>query len=158
MGYASQVRFTTTKSGFEKIKKLATQKYNELLSEAMKEGEVDTTNLKDNEVCIRVKFDDGGGSYGVIYYKELPTDYEVVRETSDGKYVMFGMDWVKWMGYNHLERKATEWACDKCGEFVRCLLVGEDGATEETEWNDEKDDGDMPYLTAYTRIDDDAWY
>lgn len=156
MGYTSQVRFMTTTKGFEKIKKLAKQKYQELLEEAMKQGEVETNNLNENEVCVRVKVDDGY-SYGQIYYKELPTDYEFRRKTADGNYIMFGMDWVKWLGYDHLERKATEWACDKCGEFVRCLMVGEDGATEEMEWNDELDDGGMPYVCAYTRIDDDAW-
>lgn len=156
MGYTSQVRFMTTTKGFEKIKKLAKERYADLLKKEMEQGEIDEKWTKDGEVCVR-KSVDGGYSYGSIYYKELPTDYEICEKTSDGKYVMFGFDWVKWLGYDHLERKATEYACDKCGEFVRCLLVGEDGATEESEWNDEKDDGGMPYVSAYTCIDDGEW-
>lgn len=151
MGYTSQVRFMTTKKGFDKIKELATKKYDELLNAEKKAGEIDEKWSRDGDVCIEKN------GFGTIYREKLPLDYEIETFADDGHYVMFGWDWVKWLGYDHLEREAYDYACDNCGEYVRCLMVGEDGMTEEHEWNNEKDEGSMPYVCAYTRIDDDAW-
>ena len=150
MGYTSEVRFMTTEKGFEKIKELATKKYNELLGNELKEGEKDEKWSRDGDVCIKKN------GLGTIYREKLPLDYEVLNKEVEG-FVMFGWNCVKWLGYDHLERKAYNYACENCGEYVRCVMVGEDGAIEEEEWNSEKDDGSMPYVCAYTRIDDDAW-
>ena len=150
MGYTSQVRFMTTTKGFKKITELVKEYYNNALQEEIKSGEIDDTWTSDEDICIKK---DG---FGVIYRRELSFDYEIFNEDVEG-YVMFGWDWVKWLGYNHLERQAYEKAFENCGEFVRCLMVGEDGAHEEHEWNSEKDDGNMPYVSVYTCIDEGSW-
>lgn len=155
MGYVSQVRYMTTKVGYDKIKKLATEKYDELLNKEIKKGKVNEKWSDDpNTICI--DYNDRG--FGQIYAAHLDTDYEIERFADEGYYVMFGWDWVKWLGYDHIERKAYDYACANCGEYVRCLMVGEDGAIEEQEWNEDVcDDAYMPYVGAYSRIDDDAW-
>lgn len=151
MGYYSQVRYMTTKEGYEKIKELAPKRYKELLDEKAKEG--DSIEQRDNgEVVIK--------EHGIncVYLKEISSDYEIVKETADGNFVMFGYDWVKWMGYDHLEHQATDWAAEQCGEPVRLLMVGENGAEEENRWGDmERVEYDLLYVGVETHIDDDDW-
>ena len=153
MGYYSQVRYTTTKEGFEKIKKLAKQHYEE---EIRKKAEGKQTEEKDGSLIVKEEYLPGK-FVSTLYNKEMPLDFEVQRLSSDGKYMMFGYDWVKWMGYDHLERKSIDWACEHCGELVRCIMVGEDGEHDEEAWNDEDDNYEMPYVGFTCSVDDDAW-
>lgn len=153
MGYYSQVRYTTTKDGFEKIKKLAKQHYEE---EIKKKVEGKQTEERGGELIVKEEYMPGK-FVSTIYNKEMPLDFEVQRLSSDGKYMMFGYDWVKWMGYDHLERKSIDWACEHCGELVRCIMVGEDGEHDEEMWNNEDDDYEMPYVGFTCSVDDDAW-
>lgn len=153
MGYYSQVRYTTTKEGFEKIKKLAKQHYEE---EIKKKTEGKQTEERDGAVVVKEEYLPGK-FVSTLYNKEMPLDFEVQRLSSDGKYMMFGYDWVKWMGYDHLERKSIDWACEHCGELVRCIMVGEDGEHDEEAWNNEDDNYEMPYVGFTCSVDDDAW-
>lgn len=153
MGYYSQVRYTTTKEGFEKIKKLAKQHYAE---EIKKKTEGKQTEERDGDLVVKEEYLPGK-FVSTLYSKEMPLDFEVVKPSGDKKYVMFGYDWVKWMGYDHLERKSIDWACEECGEFVRCTMVGEDGEHDITEWNQEKEDYNMPYVGYTCAVDDDEW-
>ena len=153
MGYYSQVRYTTTKEGFEKIKKLAKQHYEE---EIKKKTEGKQAEEKDGSVVVKEEYLPGK-FVSTLYNKEMPLDFEVQKLSSDGKYMMFGYDWVKWMGYDHLERKSIDWACEHCGELVRCIMVGEDGEHDEEAWNNEDDNYEMPYVGFTCSVDDDAW-
>ena len=153
MGYYSQVRYTTTKEGFEKIKKLAKQHYEE---EIKKKAEGKQTEEKDGSLIVKEEYLPGK-FVSTLYSKEIPLDFEVQKPSSDGKYIMFGYDWVKWMGYDHLERKSIDWACEHCGELVRCIMVGEDGERDEETWNNDDDDYSMPYVGFTCSVDDDAW-
>ena len=153
MGYYSQVRYTTTKEGFEKIKKLAKQHYEE---EIKKKVEGKQAEERDGAVVVKEEYLPGK-FVSTLYNKEIPLDFEVQRLSSDGKYMMFGYDWVKWMGYDHLERKSIDWACEHCGELVRCIMVGEDGEHDEEAWNNEDDNYEMPYVGFTCSVDDDAW-
>ena len=150
MGYYSQVRYTTTKEGFEKIKKLAKQHYEE---EIKKKTEGKQTEERDGAVVVKEEYLPGK-FVSTLYNKEMPLDFEVQRLSSDGKYMMFGYDWVKWMGYDHLERKSIDWACEHCGELVRCIMVGEDGEHDEEAWNNEDDNYEMPYVGFTCSVDD----
>ena len=153
MGYYSQVRYTTTKEGFEKIKKLAKQHYEE---EIKKKVEGKQAEERDGAVVVKEEYLPGK-FVSTLYNKEIPLDFEVQRLSSDGKYMMFGYDWVTWMGYDHLERKSIDWACEHCGELVRCIMVGEDGEHDEEAWNNEDDNYEMPYVGFTCSVDDDAW-
>ena len=153
MGYYSQVRYTTTKEGFEKIKKLAKQHYADLIEQKAKDKQVEE---RDGELIVKEEYLPGK-FVSTLYSKEIPLDFEVQRLSSDGKYMMFGYDWVKWMGYDHLERKSIDWACEHCGELVRCIMVGEDGEHDEEAWNNEDDNYEMPYVGFTCSVDDDAW-
>ena len=153
MGYYSQVRYTTTKEGFEKIKKLAKQHYEE---EIRKKAEGKQAEERDGSLIVKEEYLPGK-FVSTLYNKEMPLDFEVQKLSSDGKYMMFGYDWVKWMGYDHLERKSIDWACEHCGELVRCIMVGEDGEHDEEAWNNEDDNYEMPYVGFTCSVDDDAW-
>ncbi len=153
MGYYSQVRYTTTKEGFEKIKKLAKQHYEE---EIKKKTEGKQAEERDGSIVVKEEYLPGK-FVSTLYNKEMPLDFEVQKLSSDGKYMMFGYDWVKWMGYDHLERKSIDWACEHCGELVRCIMVGEDGEHDEEAWNNEDDNYEMPYVGFTCSVDDDAW-
>jgi hypothetical protein len=153
MGYYSQVRYPTTQEGFEKIKKLAKQHYEE---EIKKKIEGKQTEERNGDLVVKEEYLPGK-FVSTLYNKEMPLDFEVQRLSSDGKYMMFGYDWVKWMGYDHLERKSIDWACEHCGELVRCIMVGEDGEHDEEAWNNEDDDYEMPYVGFTCSVDDDAW-
>lgn len=157
MGYTSQVRYATTKKGFEKIKELAPKRYKELLDEKIKNGGiVESAHCGENEIAIKDEYMPGH-FVTTLYYKEFDTDFPLYTLSRDGKYVLFGMDWVKWFGYDHIEKQALEWACDKCGEIVHCVMVGEDGEHDEEWWNNDEEDYNMPYIGVTTCIDDGEW-
>lgn len=157
MGYTSQVRYTTTKKGYEKILKLAPKYYKKMLDEKIKKYGTVEHRLSD-ENCVAVKDEYLPGHFvTTLYNKEFETNFPVYTLSRDGKYVLFGMDWVKWLGYDHLEKQALEKACEDCGEIVHCVMVGEDGANDEEWWNNDEEDDNMPYVGVMTCIDEGEW-
>lgn len=145
MGYYSNVRFTTTKEGGKKIKELVHKIYEEKLQEKIKNA----VRYKWEDDGKRVTVEETSGMHSILLAN--PIEPHVEASSSDGKYTMYGFDDVKWFGYNHMERQAYEQAFEECGEPVKYIAIGEDGATDEETWGDE--DYDMPYVEAISVFD-----
>lgn len=152
MGYRCDVRIGTTKKGWEFIKEMAPKYYTNYIkdSEVVEEGK-HTITLKDKS----------GWNIPTIYNKKMTLKPDIFRETKDGKYVEFGWDDIKWMGYNFFDERAYHEAMDKSGELCKEVCVGEDGATTEEYWNDTSENwekcGDFPILEVVSEINDDEW-
>lgn len=152
MGYRCDVRIGTTKKGWEFIKEMAPKYY--------------TNYIKDSEIVEEdgenvVLKDKGGWNVPTIYSKKFSLKPDIFRETKDGKYVEFGWDDVKWMGYNFFDQRAYHEAMDKSGELCKEVCIGEDGATTEEYWNDTSENwekcSDFPTLEVISEINDDEW-
>lgn len=152
MGYYSDVRVATTVAGFEKIKKLVPELYNKQLQDIIEQAKTDKKEIKQDKKDGTITIDH------TIYDRKpyLKLDDAVIARDKNNKYVLFGFDGIKWMGYSHIERKAFEQAYDLCGEPVKQVCIGEDGESEDETWGD--DDYDMPYLYTATAFDyDGSW-
>lgn len=148
MGYRCDVRVATTATGFEKIKKLAPEYY----AGALRKHKV----VKEDENSITVK--DGG--VNVLYDKNmwLVDSAKVYATTRDDKFVLFGWDDIKWMGYRLETMQAMRKAFDDCGEPVHLVAIGEDGATEDEAWNSDDVYEDLPLLETMRGWDfDNEW-
>ena len=144
MGYRCDVRIGTTKKGWEFIEKMAPKYYdNYIKSSVIEREEGDCVVIKEHGI-------------GTLYNKKLDWKPEILRTTKDGKYVEFGWDDIKWMGYDFFAIKAYREAMEKSGEHCKEVCVGEDGATMEEEYN-WKEDYDFPVLETYSCINDDEW-
>ncbi len=152
MGYRCDVRIGTTKKGWEFIKEMAPKYYTNYI----KDSEV----VEEDEHTIVLK-DKGGWNIPTIYNKKMTLKPDIFRETKDGKYVEFGWDDIKWMGYNFFDERAYHEAMDKSGELCKEVCIGEDGATTEEYWNDTSENwekcGDFPILEVVSEINDDEW-
>lgn len=152
MGYRCDVRIGTTKKGWEFIKEMAPKYYKNYL----KDSEI----VEEDENTITLK-DKSGWNIPTIYNKKMTLKPDIFRETKDGKYVEFGWDDIKWMGYNFFDERAYHEAMDKSGELCKEVCVGEDGATTEEYWNDTSENwekcGDFPILEVISEINDDEW-
>lgn len=152
MGYRCDVRIGTTKKGWEFIKEMAPKYYTNYI----KDSEV----VEEDKHTITLK-DKSGWNIPTIYNKKMTLKPDIFRETKDGKYVEFGWDDIKWMGYNFFDERAYHEAMDKSGELCKEVCVGEDGATTEEYWNDTSENwekyGDFPILEVVSEINDDEW-
>lgn len=152
MGYRCDVRIGTTKKGWEFIKEMAPKYYTNYI----KDSEV----VEEDENTITLK-DKSGWNIPTIYNKKMTLKPDIFRETKDGKYVEFGWDDIKWMGYNFFDERAYHEAMDKSGELCKEVCIGEDGATTEEYWNDTNENwekcGDFPTLEVISEINDDEW-
>lgn len=152
MGYRCDVRIGTTKKGWEFIKEMAPKYYTNYI----KDSEV----VEEDENTITLK-DKSGWNIPTIYNKKMTLKPDIFRETKDGKYVEFGWDDIKWMGYNFFDERAYHEAMDKSGELCKEVCIGEDGATTEEYWNDTSENwekcGDFPTLEVISEINDDEW-
>lgn len=152
MGYRCDVRIGTTKKGWEFIKEMAPKYYTNYI----KDSEV----VEEDENTITLK-DKSGWNIPTIYNKKLTLKPDIFRETKDGKYVEFGWDDIKWMGYNFFDQRAYHEAMDKSGELCKEVCIGEDGATTEEYWNDTSENwekcSDFPTLEVISEINDDEW-
>lgn len=136
MGYRCDVRIATTAKGFEKIKELAPQYYAEMLRKKKVVSEDENT----------ITVDDGGMK--ICYEKNfwLLENLQVHATARDDKFVLFGWDDIKWMGYSFDDLKAMRKAFEDCGEPVRLVAIGEDGADEDDVWNTDDVYEDLPML------------
>lgn len=154
MGYRCDVRIGTTKKGWEFIKEMTPKYYEGYI----KDSEVIEEDEKENTVTLK---DKGCWNIPTIYDKEMTLKPDIFRVTKDGKYVEFGWDDIKWMGYNFFEERAYHDAMEKSGELCKEVCVGEDGATTEEYWNDTEENwekcGDFPILEVVSKINDDEW-
>lgn len=152
MGYRCDVRIGTTKKGWEFIKEMAPKYYEGYI----KDSEV----IEEDRRTITLK-DKGNWGVPTIYDKKMTLKPDIFRETKDGKYVEFGWDDIKWMGYNFFSERAYHEAMEKSGELCKEVCVGEDGATSEECWNDTEENckkcGDFPILEVVSEINDDEW-
>lgn len=148
MGYRCDVRIATTAKGFEKIKELAPQYYAEMLRKKKVVGEDENT----------ITVDDGGMK--ICYEKNfwLLENLQVYATTRDDKFVLFGWNDIKWMGYNYDDIKAMRKAFDTCGEPVHLVMIGEDGDTGDAAWNSDNIYEDLPLLDTMRSWDfDNEW-
>ena len=142
MGYYSEVAITTTDKGWEKIEKLAKQYYKEMLNAKIKEH--GSSVWDDCIVCD-----------GIAYPKELDVKFSV--KSKDGYTLAYVSD-VKWLDYpDWIQVRAYRKAFNDCGEYVRELMVGEDGAIDEYPYNEHKEPGDIPHIWVHAYIDIDAF-
>mgnify|MGYP007133735757 CR=1 FL=1 len=147
MGYRCDVRIATTGVGLEKIKEMAKKNYAETLSKlnVVEEDERTVTTM-------------GDAGFKVCYEKELwlIDHLHVYAWDKTGKYVLFGWDDIKWMGYTFKDIMAIEKAMAECGEPVRFVAIGEDGQEQVNDWGD--DDYSMPYVDTLREFDfDSGW-
>jgi len=152
MGYRCDVRIGTTKKGWEFIKEMAPKYYTNYLKDSeVVEEDKDTIVIKDKG-CFNVP---------TLYSKKLELEPDIFREAKGGKYVEFGWDDIKWMGYNFFSKKAYREAMEKSGELCKEVCVGEDGEMVEEYWNDTPENwvkySDFPILEAVSEINDDEW-
>lgn len=152
MGYRCDVRIGTTKKGWEFIKEMTPKYYEGYI----KDSEV----IEEDRRTITLK-DKGNWDVPTIYDKKMTLKPDIFRETKDGKYVEFGWNDIKWMGYNFFSERAYHEAMEKSGELCKEVCVGEDGATSEEYWNDTEENwrkcGDFPILEVVSEINDDEW-
>lgn len=152
MGYRCDVRIGTTKKGWEFIKEMAPKYYEGYI----KDSEV----IEEDKRTITLK-DKGNWGVPTIYDKKMTLKPDIFRETKNGKYVEFGWNDIKWMGYNFFSERAYHEAMEKSGELCKEVCVGEDGATSEEYWNDTEENckkcGDFPILEVVSEINDDEW-
>lgn len=152
MGYYSDVRIGTTKKGFEIIKQTIEHHYADMLKEEINGLEVESEDK--NNITVKSK-------RGIFecYTKKFCLKLDKLAErTVNGKdYVMFGWDYIKWIGYNFVDQRALRRAMVKSGEPFHIVAVGEDGASDEDYINDADEDYDMPGLYFQTTVDDGEW-
>ena len=134
MGYRCDVRVATTVEAYEKIKELAPKYYADILRKRKV--------VEETPALITVEQD----GMKVCYDKEfwLLKHANVYATTRDDKYIIFGWDDIKWMGYSYDDIRAIEKAFEDCGAGVHLVAIAEDGADENTWYGEE--DYDMPFV------------
>lgn len=146
MGYYTEMRVATTKEGWAHAKERAEEIYCALLQDKLDKA----VKVKTHDNGEYVEWNNDGSNGFNSARTSLPKDTfnkcgeaEVTVDGKTKQYVMYGFSWLKWIGYEHMERRAWEMAWEEIEEPVYTIAVGEDGVTEENEYGE---DYDMPYI------------
>lgn len=152
MGYYSDVRIATTKKGWEILNEIVEHHYDDILREELKGLEVDSED--DKTITVRNK-----GGWLECHTKKFCLKLEKLAErtVNEKDYVLFGWDYIKWIGYNFPDQRALRRAMEKSGEPFHIVAVGEDGQGDEDYINDADEDYDMPGLYYPSTVDDGEW-